>query len=66
MPAAVEDLGKALFGTDEFKGHVDSVVKGIAPLLVSAGLGAFVPIIPPLIIAGLANHLAGVLECMVG
>jgi hypothetical protein len=58
MPAAaVEDLGKVVFGTDEFKGHVDGVVKVIAPLLVGAGLGAFVPIIPPLIIAGLANHL---------
>jgi hypothetical protein len=52
-----ENVSKVLFETDEFKGYVDSGIKSIAPLLIGAGLGAFVPFIPPLIIAGLTSHL---------
>ena len=51
------NVGKALFETDEFKGYVDSGIKSIVPLLVGAGLGAFVPFISPLIIAGLTSHV---------
>ncbi|MGH9975774.1 MAG: hypothetical protein ACRD8Z_08055 [Nitrososphaeraceae archaeon] len=30
----VEDYSKVLFGTDEFKGYVDTGIKSIAPLLI--------------------------------
>jgi hypothetical protein len=58
MPAPIaEELSKALFGIDEYKGYVDSAIKTIAPLLIGAGLGSFVPFPSPFIITGLASHL---------
>src|SRR4051794_14043234 len=52
-----ENVSRALFQTDEFKGYVDTNIKNIAPLFIGAGLGAFVPFLSPLIITGLTSHL---------
>lgn len=58
MPAPLgEDIIKVLFETEQFQGHVDNGIKSIAPLLISAGLGTFVPFVSPLIVAGLTGYV---------